>query len=72
MAFDGSNNSNSSVVTNGLHRETLVVSNLRKGKYQFQVLITGPNDIRLKSMGEINVLSGKSSQEVVLVLLGFN
>ena len=51
-------NSNVSVDITNADKETLVLSNLVKGRYKFQVAITGPNNLKLKAIGEVNVISG--------------
>ena len=50
--------SNNSIIIKNADSKTLSVSNLSKGKYKFQVSVTGPENIESKSFGEINVLSG--------------
>ena len=50
--------SNNSIIIKNADSKTLSVSNLSKGKYKFQVSVTGPKNIESKSFGEINVLSG--------------
>ena len=53
-------NSNVSVDITNADKETLVISNLVKGRYKFQVAITGPNSLKLKAIGEVNVILGLS------------
>ena len=50
--------SDKSIIIKNADSKTLSVSNLSKGKYKFQVSVTGPKNIESKSFGEINVLSG--------------
>ena len=50
--------SDSSIIIKNADTKTLSVSNLGKGKYKFQVSVTGPKNLESKSFGEINVLSG--------------
>ena len=50
--------SDHSIIIKNADSKTLSVSNLSKGKYKFQVSVTGPKNIESKSFGEINVLSG--------------
>ena len=54
----GSTTSKDIVVIKDTDKQQLIVSKLQKGTYKFEVVVTGPKNIKIKSMGTINVLPG--------------